>query len=96
MSILASAVGATPAPGMPTARPLTTGARAPGREPSIPAPVGVVQAGDDPVESPTPLTVMTFNIRTSSGNDGDNGWSHRRALVAATMRPTPHAANVSR
>ena len=28
---------------------------------------------------------MTFNIRTSGGNDGDNAWPHRRALVAETI-----------
>lgn len=31
------------------------------------------------------LTVMTFNIRTAGGDDGDNGWIHRRALVARTI-----------
>ena len=36
-------------------------------------------------EAPAPLTVMTFNIRTAGGNDGDNGWVHRRELVAKTM-----------
>ncbi len=36
---------------------------------------------------PLPLTVMTFNIRTSgnSAEDGENGWPHRRALVAETI-----------
>ncbi len=36
---------------------------------------------------PLPLTVMTFNIRTSgnSSEDGKNGWPHRRGLVAETI-----------
>ena len=55
----------------------------------------VEQVPDESVESPTPLTVMTFNIRTSSGNDGDNGWPHRRALVAATIeRLAPDVAGL--
>ena len=38
---------------------------------------------------------MTFNIRTSSGNDGDNGWPHRRALVAETIaRAAPDVAGL--
>ena len=32
------------------------------------------------------LDVMTFNIRTSAGRDGDNAWAHRRELVAETIR----------
>ena len=43
-----------------------------------------VLAGAAPIPEGA-LTVMTFNIRTSGGNDGDNGWVHRRALVAKTM-----------
>ncbi|MCY4077838.1 MAG: endonuclease/exonuclease/phosphatase family protein [Acidobacteria bacterium] len=44
---------------------------------------------------PAPLGVMTFNIRTSSGNDGDNGWPHRRALVAETIaRAAPDVAGL--
>ena len=38
---------------------------------------------------------MTFNIRTSAGNDGDNGWMHRRALVARTIeRLAPDVAGL--
>ena len=31
------------------------------------------------------LEVMTFNIRTSSGRDGDDAWSFRKELVAETI-----------
>lgn len=47
--------------------------------------------------APLPLTVMTFNIRTSgnSAEDGDNGWPHRRALVAGTIaRIAPEVAGL--
>lgn len=47
--------------------------------------------------APLPLTVMTFNIRTSlnSAEDGDNGWPHRRALVADTIaRIAPEVAGL--
>lgn len=43
------------------------------------------QAAHAQDEPPAPLTVMTFNIRTSGGNDGDNGWLHRRDLVTRTI-----------
>lgn len=33
-----------------------------------------------------PVKVMTFNIRTSMGQDGDNVWPNRKALVAETIR----------
>ena len=33
-----------------------------------------------------PVSVMTFNIRTSLGRDGDNIWPNRKALVAETIR----------
>ena len=46
-------------------------------------------------ETPVPLGVMTFNIRTSIGNDGDNGWMHRRTLVAKTIeRLAPDVAGL--
>ncbi len=32
-----------------------------------------------------PFDVMTFNIRTASGRDGDNAWPHRKELVVATI-----------
>ena len=31
------------------------------------------------------LDVMTFNIRTASGRDGDNAWPYRKALVVETI-----------
>ena len=46
---------------------------------------------------PVPLTVMTFNIRTSgnSDRDGANGWPHRRALVVETIgRFAPQVAGL--
>ena len=43
------------------------------------------QATDALEESSALLTVMTFNIRTSGSDDGDNDWVHRRALVAGTI-----------
>lgn len=39
-----------------------------------------------PVEAPIDLNVMTFNIRTAIGRDGDNVWPNRKALVAETIR----------
>jgi endonuclease/exonuclease/phosphatase family metal-dependent hydrolase len=40
---------------------------------------------------PLPLDVMTFNIRTAAGRDGDNAWPHRRALLVETIeRSAPH------
>ena len=38
-----------------------------------------------PVSAPVPFDVMTFNIRTASGRDGDNAWPHRKELVVATI-----------
>jgi endonuclease/exonuclease/phosphatase family metal-dependent hydrolase len=32
------------------------------------------------------LRVMSFNVRTMTGNDGANGWDHRRDLFADTIR----------
>ena len=44
---------------------------------------------------PAPLGVMTFNVRTAAGNDGDNAWPHRRALVAETIaRAAPDVAGL--
>ncbi len=39
-----------------------------------------------PVAAQIQLDVMTFNIRTSNIPDGDNGWPHRKELVAETIR----------
>jgi endonuclease/exonuclease/phosphatase family metal-dependent hydrolase len=39
-----------------------------------------------PVSAQVRLDVMTFNIRTANGRDGDNAWLNRRTLVAETIR----------
>ena len=31
------------------------------------------------------LDVMTFNIRTAAGRDGDNAWPNRKALLVETI-----------
>ena len=52
--------------------------------------VAGVQAAD-----PTPLDVMTFNIRTAIGRDGDNAWPGRKALVAETIQKfVPHVVGL--
>jgi endonuclease/exonuclease/phosphatase family metal-dependent hydrolase len=38
-----------------------------------------------PLAAQLPVDVMTFNIRTSMGQDGHNSWSHRKELVAETL-----------
>ncbi len=38
------------------------------------------------VRAQSVLDVMTFNIRTAAGRDGDDGWPHRRDLVVGTIR----------
>ena len=44
---------------------------------------------------PAALGVMTFNVRTAAGNDGDNAWPHRRELVAETIaRAAPDVAGL--
>ena len=66
------------------------GAPAAGRAAAVTAPAAGASR-----EAPAPLSVMTFNIRTSAGNDGDNGWMHRRALVARTIeRLAPDVAGL--
>lgn len=39
-----------------------------------------------PVKPAAPLTVMTFNIRYGTANDGDNHWLKRREQVFALLR----------
>lgn len=46
---------------------------------SAAAPAGSTAAGNE-------LKVMSFNVRTMTGNDGVNGWEHRRDLFADTIR----------
>ncbi len=76
-ALLALAVGSAPAAGGPAAPAPAAPA------PAVSPPVAAAQATRAAV--PAPLTVMTFNIRTSGGNDGENGWVHRRALVVKTI-----------
>lgn len=50
-------------------------------------PVCAAAQGDEPVDVDViTLDVMTFNIRTSEGRDGDNSWPFRKGLVAETIR----------
>jgi endonuclease/exonuclease/phosphatase family metal-dependent hydrolase len=45
------------------------------------------QDSDAPEEIlPFELGVMTFNIRTSEGRDGNNAWPYRKQLLAETIR----------
>lgn len=47
---------------------------------------GVLDAGGAaPIET-IPIDIMTFNIRTSLGQDGPNSWPNRKELVAETIR----------
>jgi len=49
------------------------------------------QSQGSPPADPIELDVMTFNIRTSSGRDGNNSWPFRKELVAETIgRSNPH------
>ena len=48
--------------------------------------LGACAALPAPAASQVPLEVMTFNIRTAAGRDGDNAWVHRRELVVETIR----------
>ena len=51
----------------------------------------VAQAPESPSAQPITLDVMTFNIRTAIGRDGDNVWPNRKELVAETIgRFDPH------
>lgn len=34
----------------------------------------------------TPLTVMTFNVRYGTANDGENSWDHRKDLVVNAIK----------
>lgn len=49
------------------------------------------QAPESPTAQPIALDVMTFNIRTAMGRDGDNVWPNRKELVVETIeRFNPH------
>jgi endonuclease/exonuclease/phosphatase family metal-dependent hydrolase len=45
------------------------------------APIGAAQA-----PAPEPLTVMSFNIRYGTANDGENRWENRRDMLFALLR----------
>ena len=52
--------------------------------------VGLIAAGTSPVSGQVELGVITFNIRTSNGLDGENAWPLRKELVVETIeRFTP-------
>ncbi len=73
----------------------TAGAAPVPRPPAAGSPAATAPPAGGQDDTPVPLGVMTFNIRTSSGNDGDNGWMHRRTLVAKTIeRLAPDVAGL--
>ena len=46
-----------------------------------------VLAQGQPVPAPAePLTVMTFNVRYATANDGDNRWANRKAMLFDVIR----------
>ena len=48
-----------------------------------------------PAAAQVPLDVMTFNIRTANGRDGDDAWPNRKDLVAETIeRFGPHVVGL--
>lgn len=53
---------------------------------ALPATALAVQDGPSPLEEAIAVDVMTFNIRTSEGRDGDDAWPNRKELVAETIR----------
>jgi endonuclease/exonuclease/phosphatase family metal-dependent hydrolase len=60
-----------------------------------PSPPLAGQAPAPQADLPIPLDVMTFNIRTAEGRDGDNAWPHRKELVAETIgRFDPHVVGL--
>jgi endonuclease/exonuclease/phosphatase family metal-dependent hydrolase len=46
------------------------------------------QAASAPEATPeaTPITIVTYNIRYGTANDGDNAWPHRREQCLSTLR----------
>ena len=48
--------------------------------------VAVLVGTPPPVAAQIPLDVMTFNIRTSNIDDGDDSWPYRKELLAETIR----------
>ncbi len=43
-------------------------------------------AGEGATAAPEPVTVMSFNIRYGTANDGEHAWPHRRDRVLACIR----------
>ena len=53
------------------------------------------EQGDDAPLGPVDIDVMTFNIRTSEIDDGDDAWALRKELVAETIgRSNPHVVGM--
>ena len=54
----------------------------------VAATAAIVTGIPSPGAAQVPLDVMTFNIRTSNIDDGDNAWPRRKEkeMVAATIR----------
>jgi endonuclease/exonuclease/phosphatase family metal-dependent hydrolase len=46
---------------------------------------GISAQGRESPRDPIPLDVMTFNIRTAAGRDGQDAWPFRKELVAETI-----------
>src|SRR6187551_364389 len=46
----------------------------------------VVMADAPSAARPGELRVMSFNVRTSSAQDGENGWTFRKHMVVETVR----------
>ena len=44
-----------------------------------------------PLAAQSPITVMTFNIRYGTANDGAHAWPNRREHVIATIRDSPRS-----
>ena len=48
-----------------------------------------------PASAQVPFDVMTFNIRTAIGRDGDDAWPNRKDLVGETIeRFAPHVVGL--
>jgi len=45
-----------------------------------------VQAGTEQAQQPAPLSVMSFNIRYGTANDGENHWARRRDFLFDVVR----------
>ena len=94
VSIPQGAVRGTTAAGRQPAR-AAAAARTVASGPAAGSVLATPQAADGQEEAPARLTVMTFNIRTSGANDGENAWMHRRTLVAKTIeRLAPDVAGL--